>query len=312
MEGLLEEILEIPERAKECYERNKHAALPRRVPYLGMGSSYFAPLALYYAGADIHPEIASEYYRYVGRETLPLGVLISQSGESSETLWNLKKFEEVVAVTNDPKSTLGKAENARMVVELWSGKEEFFSSTKTYINTLVALYAGLGIDPKKAIAFISNHFGELKKESELFAAAVYEKIKDGSRKSFYVIGEGPNIATACEGALVLSETTKLAWIGMAASQFDHGPKEAAENGIVVFLNAGGKGVKRMDLIKKALSEKTNAYAVEFKEQEVSETLSPIPFAVRLFFFLNSLADHMKIEKTFRVGKKITTVPDSLK
>ena len=56
MEGLLEEILEIPERAKECYERNKHAALPRRVPYLGMGSSYFAPLALYYAGARLDPE----------------------------------------------------------------------------------------------------------------------------------------------------------------------------------------------------------------------------------------------------------------
>jgi glutamine---fructose-6-phosphate transaminase (isomerizing) len=69
--------------------------LPRQVPYLGMGSSYFAPLAFKYIGIDISPEIGSKYFHYLAPEQkLPLGMILSQSGKSSDALWCGLLFEK--------------------------------------------------------------------------------------------------------------------------------------------------------------------------------------------------------------------------
>lgn len=43
---MINEIKEISEKAKLCYQKNKDIVLPKNVPYLGMGSSYFSPLVL--------------------------------------------------------------------------------------------------------------------------------------------------------------------------------------------------------------------------------------------------------------------------
>ncbi|MBC3789272.1 hypothetical protein [Spirosoma utsteinense] len=58
MNPILNEILEIPERAGEVLASTIDP-LPLHVPYLGMGSSYFAPLAFKYMGVPIYPELAS-------------------------------------------------------------------------------------------------------------------------------------------------------------------------------------------------------------------------------------------------------------
>jgi len=109
-----------------------------------MGSSYYTCLTLKYAGKNIKPEIASEYFNYISPgKVSPLGVLISQSGESSETLWCRELFKEYVAITNEPDSSLAKATNVMEVIPLLAGREKY-SSTTTYINTLVVLYKGFG------------------------------------------------------------------------------------------------------------------------------------------------------------------------
>jgi glucosamine--fructose-6-phosphate aminotransferase (isomerizing) len=127
-----------------------------------------------------------------------------------------------------------------------------------------------------------------------------------------VIGEGPNMGTACEAALVLSETTKFPWIGISAGQYDHGPKETAESSAILFLNGGGKSAKRIEYLKKLLTSKTDAAVLELREENLPEALSPFPLSVRVCFFMNYLADHLKIQKTFHLGSKVTKVPDSLK
>jgi len=182
-----------------------------------MGSSYYAALTLLYCDKPLQPYIASEYYYYL-KTNQPAGVLISQSGESSETVWNLDNFEKVISITNDPGSSLGIAANVQQVVQIHSG-DEAFSSTKSYINTLIALYIGLGIDPTPAVEVLNQGFGQL----ESLAKADADKIANftGSRatKGLYVIGSGPNHGTALEGALTLSETTKLTWVGCQPPPF---------------------------------------------------------------------------------------------
>ncbi len=56
------ELFDIPNRAQLCYQKNKGLILPEKVPYIGMGASYFAAVTLRYLGVKIFPEIANEYY----------------------------------------------------------------------------------------------------------------------------------------------------------------------------------------------------------------------------------------------------------
>ncbi len=56
----------------------------------------------------------------------------------------------------------------------------------------------------------------------------------------YIVGSGPNIATAYEASLILSESTKLCFTGLPMTQYDHGSKETAANSIVIQILANGK------------------------------------------------------------------------
>src|SRR3989344_3200422 len=153
----LEEIREIPKFAEICFDKNKGIKLPRDVYYLGMGASFTPMLAPYYAGAMLKPELASEYASYLsnnGRKAL--GVLVSQSGKSMETVACAQYFEEYTAITNDPDSALAKGKNLKDVFLLYAGGETSISS-KTYINTLINLYSGFGFK-------IDNEVGRLKKD----------------------------------------------------------------------------------------------------------------------------------------------------
>lgn len=311
MKGLLEEILEIPQRAHDFYQKNKNIKLPLKVPYIGMGSSYFAPLTLFYCGIDIHPQIASEYYYYLSKNTLPLGVLISQSGESSETVWNLENFLEVTSITNNPQSTLATAKKTKNAVLIYAGEEKF-SSTKTYINTLLTLYSGFGIDASEAIRTASKKFSSYQTNAKQQARDVSKYIHTHHVKGLYVLGSGPNIGTAYEAALTLSETTKLSWIGMSVAQYDHGPKETADDTVVIVLNGNGKDKKRIELVKRVAKEKTNALVVEFSEPALEELMSPLPLIIQANFLMNYLADELKVGTTFEFGGKVTRVDNSIK
>lgn len=311
MKGLLEEIIEIPEKAHICYQKNQKIKLPLAIPYLGMGSSYYAPLTLFYCGKDINPQIASEYYYYLSKDVLPLGVLISQSGETSETIWNLERFKKVVIITNNPDSSLGKSRETKRILQLYAGLERF-PSTKTFINTLIILYLGLGINPLRGIRALKENLNNFKKQAQQQAMKIYKYITSIPIKGLYIIGSGSNVGTAYEGALTLSETTKLSWVGMPASQYDHGPKETAQNSVIIILNSSGKGKKRIELIKRRIKTKSNALIIELVETTLSEKLSPLTFSIQLNFIMNYLADYMNIKDIFQLGEKITAVPITIK
>ena len=80
------ELYDIPIQARLCYEKNKGLILPERVPYIGMGSSYFAAVTLRYLGVNVFPEVAGEYFHFIRTiKQFDNAVLISQSGEPCST-----------------------------------------------------------------------------------------------------------------------------------------------------------------------------------------------------------------------------------
>jgi glucosamine--fructose-6-phosphate aminotransferase (isomerizing) len=306
MNEMLHEILAIPQAAWFCYEECQDVRLPAGVPYIGMGSSYYAPLALKYCGKKIFPEVASEYYNYISPgKTKPIAVLISQSGESSETLWCRELFKEFIAVTNESQSTLARSKNVKEVIQLNAGKE-LFSSTKSYINTLVVLYNGLGIEIRKALENMGmniemyREWGE-KTAVELSGYIVKEKI---SGISF--TGSGPNIATACQAALTFSETTKLAATGLPLAQYDHGPKESSPGNLIFILQSEGPSNKRTGLLIETLTN-AGAQVITVDELSLPEDLSPFSLIIKINFLSYYLASELGIKRTFNIGGKITRV-----
>ncbi|MGF1638882.1 MAG: SIS domain-containing protein [Cyclobacteriaceae bacterium] len=301
---MLKEIKEIPQKARLVYEQNVKLSLPAGAPYIGMGSSYYATLALYYQGISVIPEVASEFYNYRKRQSKPnLGVLISQSGRSSEVLWCSKLFNNYMAITNVPDSPLAKEENVSKVVDIMAGPERH-SSTKTYINTLITLYRGHKLDPGKAVEALEQNINKYEDWGAESAEKIYQLINKREQKGLFIIGNGPNIATANQSALILSESTRYGFAAMPVSQFDHGPKESARNSVVIAIDTPGPGSVRTQRLLQ-LVKNAGGLVIHLQEDEIAENFSPITTIMPMNFLTYHLAKKLSISKTFSIGSKVT-------
>ncbi len=301
---MLNEIKEIPDKAEKILYTTKNIQLPLNVPYIGMGSSYFAGMVMYYAGVPIQLSRASEYYNYLsGKKIRDLGVLISQSGRSSEVIWCRDLFKKFYAITNVVKSPLCVATNLERVFPILAGPETS-SSTKTYINTLITLYNGLGIDPTPAVEILRDKMYDYETWGKQTAELVYEIIISKNYKGTYIIGNGPNIGTAHQAAHILSESTKYPFIGMSVSEYDHGPKETAKDSVVIVIESDGVSYRRTQKLFE-LVENAGAHVFYYSEKDVSEKLSPITSAIPLMFMTYYLTRLFRIPKPFIVGSKVT-------
>jgi len=306
MNKMYTEIADIPERAMEFWNKTEPFKLPLKVPYLGMGSSYFAPLAFKIMNIDIYPGIASEYYHYMaGPEKLPHAVILSQSGRSSEALWCAQLFDSYIAISNNPESKLCKLKNAVKTVPLLAGDEQY-SSSKTYINTLLALYKGFGYNGLNAIKLLDRKIGDYDESGKRMANEVFDLIKQKNIHGIYITGSGPNIATAYEASLILSESTKICFTGLPMAQYDHGPKETAANSIVIQIMARGKAYNRTRKLNEIIS-KAGAHVITVEEPETDEYSSIIHNMIPFNFMAYYLAEKLKITETFVVGGKVTEV-----
>ncbi|MFA5329346.1 MAG: hypothetical protein WC384_16245 [Prolixibacteraceae bacterium] len=298
------EIFDIPIQARLCYERNKGLILPDKVPYIGSGSSYFAAITVRYLGVKIFPELAGEYYSYLRKiKQFDSAVLISQSGRTTDVLNCADCFREFTAIVNDISSPLANHQNIKSVVSLLAGNEKF-SSTKTFINTLIVLYMGHGFDVRNVLDSVEKRFKDFELTGNSIGSAIYKSLKK-KRLKCIIIGNGPNVGTAFQAAHLLSESTKYPFVGMSLSQYEHGYKETAENSVVIAINPS-KGIlhertnKLLELLRKA-----DASVYEVNEPELDEIYSPFSSIVPFFFMAGFLKSKLGIASTFQIGSKIT-------
>lgn len=339
---LLREIREQPGAIRDTIRAESHeidqvARLlkRRRIHFLGMGSSYFASVYANYLLADlIHSasvnHIASEFIHYPS--TIPtneISLALSQSGESIETVRAIqllkKKGNFVIGVTNEPKSTLAKLSDR---VLLTHADEERASSTKTFASTLAVLYclmASLAAQTKQ----ISESkrgllFEKLLQMTRTLDECMDSWIRDAKHQASkllncdaaMILGRGPNLPAALQGALLLKEVTKLPTEGMSSGEFAHGPIEAISKKISVIILGGGRTSKlqyRVALRSKSLHAKVlmiTPHEVRNVESicygETDEDLAVFPCAA----LLELLAYHAAVSKRlnpdhFNVIHKVT-------
>jgi len=161
-------------------------------------------------------------------------VALSQSGRTPDVLEYVERARRggafTIAVTNEPDSELAQA--AEAVLPLEAGAELAIAATKTYSNQLAALallagcLAGRCDELAGLVGEVADQMEEQLPELERLARSISVPFTAVAR--MFVIGRGPEFATAREIALKLLETCQIAAEPLTATDLAHGPIAALD------------------------------------------------------------------------------------
>ncbi len=233
---------------------------------VGCGSAYHAGMVMQYVTEDlarvpVRVELASEY-RYRNPVTNgELVIVISQSGETADSLAALRSARErglkTLAIVNVLGSSI--AREADFVFYTKAGPEISVATTKAYSAQLVAGYL-LAIKLASVHGTITQDYcktllEELCALPEKVAALLENKhliqkfaSETMDKKDVFFVGRGTDYAACIEGSLKLKEISYIHSEAYAAGELKHGTISLIENGTLVF------GVlTQPDLIEKTVS-----------------------------------------------------------
>ncbi len=268
----------------------------------GSGTSYHAGLASQYAlstlaNLTVSTIPASEFQHWIPSNILrkTLLIAISQSGESTDVLNACKaaldRGIELLAITNTPGSTLAKL--ATYAIFPRSGKEIAVPATKSYITQLMAIFLlSLEIAANKRqppyIKKLRDELYNIPKLVETILKFSMEKIRKTAEKyrdknPIFILGSGPNYATALEAALKLKETCMVFAEGFAAREFLHGPIRLVDEKTLMILLSPADEVDNYVNLSRSFKG-FNAYVLSILEEneaskpliEVSDNFFPVP------------------------------------
>ena len=161
-------------------------------------------------------------------------VALSQSGETPDVLDYVERARArgalTIAITNDPDSALGEA--AEAVLPLSAGPEHSVAATKTYTAQVAALAllaahaAGRGPAIADGIRAVAAQLDDALPALERRLAELAVAFAFVGR--MFVIGRGPEFATAREISLKLLETCRVAAEPLTATDLVHGPLAALD------------------------------------------------------------------------------------
>jgi glutamine---fructose-6-phosphate transaminase (isomerizing) len=197
-------------------------------------------------GLAVDVEYASEYSCRGGKDLRrPAVIVISQSGETSDTLAALREVEQrgqtTLAITNAASSTM--AREARVSMPLAAGIEKAIPATKSFTCQLAVLFL-LGLYEAQRLglmdrASLESNIARLLAIPPSIAAQLddwrlgTEKLakKYASAHTFLYLGRGIHYAIAREGALKLKEASYVHAEGYPAGELKHGPNALVSDSV---------------------------------------------------------------------------------
>lgn len=201
----------------------------------------------------VETEVASEF-RYhdpiVDENTLT--IVISQSGETADTLAALKEAKEkgsrILSIVNVVGSAIANASDD--VVYTWAGPEIAVATTKAYSTQLAVIYMTALYLAEKRGTVTKEEYAEIADGIEKLPNMVAEILKNKenvqylaskffSSKSIFFIGRNLDYAVALEGSLKLKEISYIHSEAYAAGELKHGTISLIEEGTLVVALATG-------------------------------------------------------------------------
>ena len=210
----------------------------------------------------VEVQVASEF-RYcdplVGKDDLV--IVISQSGETADTLAGLKEAKNhgarILSIVNVVGSAIANASDD--VIYTWAGPEIAVATTKAYSTQLAVMYLISLYMADKLGMVTSGEYAKYLKDIEDLPEKVKEILehKDNiqylaslfySSHSIFFIGRNLDYAVSLEGSLKLKEISYIHSEAYAAGELKHGTISLIEEGTLVVALATGN-----DLFDKTIS-----------------------------------------------------------
>ena len=238
-----------------------------RITITACGTASYAGLVAKYwfervARLPTEVDIASEFrYREAPLTRDGLSIVISQSGETADTLASLRysksQGQHTLAIVNVPESTI--AREASIALRTYAGPEIGVASTKAFTCQLAALGCLALLAAKQrghltpaleqelvgALIEAPRHMSEILKQEKHIATVAREIAHS---KDVLYLGRGINYPIAMEGALKLKEISYIHAEGYAAGELKHGPIALVDENVPVIVIA-----PRDELFEKTIS-----------------------------------------------------------
>ncbi len=314
-----------------------------RITISACGTAYYSGLVAKYwferfARLPVDLDVASEFrYREAPMSPGGLAIVISQSGETADTLASLRYAKEngqhTLAIVNVPNSTIARESEA--MIRTLAGPEISVASTKAFTCQLSALCC-LAIATGKARGVLSDADEKklvraLTEVPRLMVDALalepeIEKLAKELEHAADVLylGRGTSYPLALEGALKLKEISYIHAEGYAAGELKHGPIalidekmpvvviapydkvfEKTASNVQEVLARGGRIVLFTD--EKGAKEAGVKSAVTLKLPEMPATVTPLVYAlpVQLLAYHVAVARGTDVDQPRNLAKSVT-------
>ncbi len=238
-----------------------------RIYMVACGSAWHVGMAAQYviedlAGIPVRVELASEFrYRKTPLDPGALVVLISQSGETADTLAALREAKnkgiKTLAIVNVRGSSI--AREADSVFYTMAGPEISVATTKAYSTQLIAAYC-MALEFGRARGLIDEekydyYVNELRAIPDKIRKILDDKeriqwfaSKYANAHDIFFIGRGVDYAICLEGSLKMKEISYIHSESYAAGELKHGTISLIEDGTLVI-----GALTQSDLYEKTLS-----------------------------------------------------------
>ena len=266
----------------------------------------------------------------------PLVVLISQSGETADTLAAARAARQqgchTIAICNVPGSRITREVDGVILTK--SGQEIGVAATKTFLTQMQALYAlgiHLGFNSgsidypqlklwESEIRKIPSKIGQVLNNSESIKELASQFVKS---KSVFFVGRNINYPLALEGALKLKEISYIHAEGYPAGELKHGPLAllSEDTPVVAIAVQDHTYSKLISNIEEMSARKTPVITVSqkgdelakkvsdfcFEIPEIDPVLSPFPIAVFMQLLSYYVAHELgtEIDKPRNLAKSVT-------
>ncbi|MEO0989690.1 MAG: glutamine--fructose-6-phosphate transaminase (isomerizing) [Pseudomonadota bacterium] len=314
-----------------------------RIVMVACGTAYLACATAKYwferlARVPVEVDIASEFrYREPPIPDRTLAILVSQSGETADTLAALKyldgKAARIVAVVNVPESSIARA--ADTIWPIHAGPEIGVASTKAFTAMLTVLQLAAlkaaGDRGHLPPASQAEHIATLNRLPGLMhqALAVEEQVHGlaselAEARDVLFLGRGAMYPLALEGALKLKEISYIHAEGYASGELKHGPIALVEPATPVIVLAPHDRLydKTVSNMQEVMARKGRILLVSDARRiealgaevwrtlvvpEVPEMLAPIVYAVaaQQIAYFTAVAKGTDVDQPRNLAKSVT-------
>lgn len=294
---MLKEIMEEPVLLEKMFEKNINnipdISKYDEVHIVACGSALYAGmigkfLLEKYVHISALCECASEYrYNYIAYPKNTLVILISQSGETADTIAALRKAKEAgahtLAVVNVETSTIARESDERFFIT--AGPEIAVATTKAYMLQVgaLSLISYNAAKKKKLIDFdieddlklipkLVKETIDKRDEYKKIAKEIYE------RDNIFFIGRLVDHAMCLEGSLKLKEVSYIHSEAYAAGELKHGTISLISKGTPVFAIVTDDDIrdKTLSNIEEVDARGAKSYIITNEETKLKDEAILVP------------------------------------